>query len=165
MKKLFYLLLVVSFISCENIQYAEPQHVNLYQGEWEYWPIESQPQMVDQVIQFTNEYRVDKGLPQLAKGSGFAGALAAQHCNYMIYTGRISHDGFEHRAELLSNNGAKAVGENVAFGYNDPWQVVDAWIKSPEHEEVILGDYTHVSVGAIKDVFGDYFYTQIFYRN
>ena len=165
MKKLLYILFVVLLASCENIQYAEPQHINLYQGEWEYWPIESQPQMVDQIIQFTNEHRVSQGLPQLAKGSGLASALAGQHCNYMIYTGVMSHDGFDHRAELLTNNGAQAVGENVAFGYDDPWKVVDAWTKSPQHKDALEGDYTHVSIGAIKNAIGDYYITQIFYRN
>lgn len=158
------IVLALGTISCEHIEMAQPQHFEEYTGEWEMWPIDSDWQMGNEVIHFVNEYRISKGLDLVTKDTGLPSALAAQHCNYMIYTQRMSHDGFTHRAEILANNGAEGVGENVAFGYKDPFEVVDAWVKSPDHEEVLTGNYTHIGLGIRNDILGTTFVTLIMYR-
>ena len=160
--KVLFLVLSLSFISCEHIEQAQPEHT--YSGNWQYWPIDTDWVLGDEVLVFINEYRFVKGLPNLVKDANLTSALAAQHCNYMISQGTISHDGFADRAEILANNGAAAVGENVAFGYKDPWEVVQAWINSPAHRDTMEGNYTHAGLGIRKDVFGTYFYTLILVR-
>ena len=82
----------------------------------------------------------------------------------MISQGLISHDGFADRAEILNNNGALSVGENVAFGYEDGYDVVNAWINSPDHRDVLEGNYTHVGLGIRKDVLGINYITLILIR-
>jgi len=166
MKTLIYILAALFLVSCENTQLAEEQYVSLYSGPWEYWPIETVDVLLaDQIHFFINDHRESKGLNSLAKGSSLSSALASRHCNYMIYSGQLSHDGFDERAETLANLGAQAVGENVAFGYEDAHEVVNAWFNSQEHRDTMEGNYTHVGIGIIKDVLGVTYVTAIFYRN
>ena len=165
MRQLLYVFLTLFLTSCTYVEQAEPQHINLYSGEWEYWPIETiNVQLVDQVRYFLNNHRENIGIATLAKGSSLSSALAGRHCNYMIYTSKISHDGFTERSRILSLNGAGVVAENVAAGYDDPFMLVSAWLNSPSHREAIEGNYTHVGINAMKDAFGRYYFTAIFYN-
>ena len=164
MKTIRILLVILSlgFISCERIEQAQPEYAHL--EDWQYWSIETDWVLGDQVLFFINEYRLQQGLPNLIKDPNLPSALATQHSNYMISQGFISHDGFSDRAKLLNNNGAVAVGENVAFGYEDAYEVVTAWINSPSHRDTLEGNYTHAGLGIRKDVFGTNYFTLILIR-
>ena len=47
---------------------------------------------------------------------------------------------------LVKDVHAKAVSENVAYGYSSAEAVVNAWIKSEGHRENMLGDHTHFGI-------------------
>lgn len=48
----------------------------------------------------------------------------------------------------------RRVGENLAKCYDSPQAIVDAWIASPEHHAILVGDYKDVGFGAVTDAIG-----------
>lgn len=121
-------------------------------------------QMANEILQLVNEYRVSQGLLPLAKDQQFASAYAVEHTQYMIEENRLSHDHFGIRAEALRGRGAQSVGENVGYGYQTAEDLVNAWINSPGHRDVLEGNYTHSGFGVIQNNQGRYYFTQLFYR-
>ena len=83
----------------------------------------------------------------------------------MIDIENMNHNNFHYRQQALTYQGAQRVGENVAFGYQDPQVVVSAWLNSPSHKRNIEGDYTHSGFGIMQDTNGNFYYTQLFYKN
>jgi len=162
--KVLLVVLTLGTTSCEHIEMAQPQHMEEYTADWEMWPIDTDWQLGNEVIQFINEYRISKGMDLLTKDTGLPSALASQHSNYMIYTQQLSHDGFADRAEIMHNNGAAATAENVAFGYKDAWEIVEAWKKSPAHLDALEGNYTHIGLGIRTDVLGTTWVTMLAFR-
>lgn len=108
----------------------------------------------NEIMMEINTYRESINLSVLEINKGVAVDLGLEHNKYMIDRQRISHDNFNQRAMILSQQGAQSVGENVAFGYNNGAEVVNAWINSPEHKEILEGNYTDVSVAVTKDDYG-----------
>ncbi len=53
---------------------------------------------------------------------------------------------------MLTNAGYhyKKAGENLSFGYNSPWQVLQAWIESDSHNRQLL-DGLYVNMGLAAD--------------
>ena len=47
----------------------------------------------------------------------------------------------------------EAAGENLAKNYDTPTATVEAWIASPTHYDVLMGDYTEVGLGYVS--YGD----------
>ena len=120
--------------------------------------------ITEQILDLANEYRVSIGKEKLIR-SIEADKVATLHTNYMIEQGLISHDNFYKRMEELRDLvNAKAVGENVAFGYASGESVMEGWLNSPGHKANIEGDFTHVGISAITDEDGRYYYMQLFYR-
>jgi uncharacterized protein YkwD len=60
--------------------------------------------------------------------------------------------------------GAKKVGENIAFNYNTPQAVLDAWLNSPIHKQYIEGDFTHFGISIRLNSEGKKYYTNIFMK-
>ena len=61
--------------------------------------------------------------------------------------------------------GVNATAENVAFGSTSAREVVDNWLKSPDHKENIEGPYTLSGIGIAADRNGALYFTQIFIGN
>lgn len=155
------ILLGLLFISCENIEKDGPIQ------DWQVEPIELTADQIvfsNEMLQIINEHRMSIGLNTLIKEPGLPTYLAVYHCNYMIDRGVISHDGFADRARILKDWGAVAVAENVGFGYDSPEEVVNAWLESPEHRDVIDGNYTVAGIGIREDSFGTNWITLILLR-
>jgi uncharacterized protein YkwD len=90
-----------------------------------------------EILDLVNNYRASKGLKTLKK-LNIISAVALSHTNYMIEIGEANHDNFDQRYEnLVTNAGAKSVGENVALGFSSAKSVVDAWIESYRHRTII----------------------------
>lgn len=121
-------------------------------------------QMANQIHQLVNDHRASMGLPALKKDQQYASAYAVDHTQYMIEKEKISHDNFGERSKGMKERGASSVGENVAYGYSTAEALVEAWINSPSHKQVMEGNYTHAGFGVIQDTQGRYYYTQLFYR-
>lgn len=118
-----------------------------------------------ETLKLINDYRVSVGLNPLEKVN-FMSVKSEEHDNYMISTNTVNHDGAVDRSqEIMKVLGAKTVGENVAFNYNTPKAVLDAWLASPGHKENIVGNYTHFGISVRENpTTGKKYYTNIFAR-
>ena len=117
-----------------------------------------------EILELINNYRIEKGLNTLGDMSKVK-ATAYSHTNYMRDKQEVSHDNFYQRSTSLKNNpGASKVGENVAYGYASAQSVVNAWLNSDGHREIIEGDFTNFDVSAEKDPAGKWYYTNIFIK-
>lgn len=120
-------------------------------------------QMSKEILTIVNDHRSSIGLSSLTMDQEYASAYAVDHTDYMIELSQINHDNFHLRSKALKDRGAERVGENVAYGYDDAESVVNSWLNSPDHKEIIEGDYSHSGFGVFQNEQGRYFFTQLFY--
>ena len=118
----------------------------------------------DQVLDLVNQHRTSIGLETLKRDRQYASAYSVEHTKYMINKEKISHDNFGVRSKALKNRGAETVGENVAYGYTNAEELVNAWLNSPSHRNIIEGPYNYSGFGILKNNKGQYYFTQLFYR-
>jgi uncharacterized protein YkwD len=117
-----------------------------------------------ETMNLINSYRVSVGLNALEQINHIS-HKSEEHDNYMISNNVVNHNNFVARSEnLISVLAAKRVGENVAFNYNSPQSVVNAWLNSPTHKENIEGNYTHFGISIRKNPDGKKYYTNIFVK-
>ena len=115
-----------------------------------------------EVMQVTNDYRTSIGLNTLLPVQHF-GYLCQQHNQYMITTHIISHDFFSERSNNIINTfHSTNVGEVIAYNYTTPTSVLQAWLNSTEHKQIIEGNYTHFGISIREDSNGRKYYTFIF---
>jgi uncharacterized protein YkwD len=164
MKNLTYFLwlmaICVSLTSCSKDSIEETDSANLTSpvASVNYSSIELQ------ILDLVNTYRLEQGLSEL--GSVDEGSVqAASHNEHMISNDEVCHDFFGSRYEaLVKGVQAKAVSENVAYGYSSAEAVVNAWIKSEGHKKNIEGDYTHFGISVKEGKDGKLYFTNIFVR-
>lgn len=167
MRKRLYPLLVVLFstlflVSCskdslENELHAI-DHVAKEKISYTYTEIETE------ILKEVNNYRETRGLKSLKPLSEIS-LEAEDHNFYMLEKGTVSHDNFGERYNALVNTvGAKAVSENVAYGYRSADAVVRAWISSDSHRKNIESTSTHFGVSVVEDEEGKNYFTNIFIR-
>jgi uncharacterized protein YkwD len=113
-----------------------------------------------------NQYRRVQNLPPLAFDQTIS-EQARAHSAAMANSGRISHNGFDDRAALIGQTITySSVAENVASnqGYENPDNTaVKGWIKSPGHQQNMVGDFDLTGIGVVEKG-GSYYFTQIFVR-
>lgn len=116
------------------------------------------------VLELVNAYRSQQGLSELLyldEGS----VQAATHNDHMIDNDEVCHDFFGSRYQALVNSvNAKAVSENVAFGYRTADAVVNAWIKSDGHRKNMEGEHTHFGISVKEGKDGQFYFTNIFVK-
>ena len=116
------------------------------------------------IMDLVNDYRLSKGLNVLDYKDEVSWQ-AEDHNFYMIQKKKVSHDGFASRySSLAASLNAKAVSENVAYGYNSAEAVVKAWIASEGHRKNMEGELTHFGISVKEDVNGKKYFTNIFIR-
>ncbi len=117
-----------------------------------------------EILELINQHRIENGLSTLQNMSQIK-AEAFGHTDYMIENDEVSHANFhQRRANLVNAVGATSVGENVAYAYNSPQSVVNAWLNSDGHKNVIEGDYIYFDISAEQDEDGKWYYTNIFLK-
>jgi uncharacterized protein YkwD len=117
-----------------------------------------------EILDELNIYRKALGLGELRSMAELS-VESEGHNKYMIDEGVVSHDNFSLRASQLMNQiGAKAVGENVGYGYRTSEAVVNAWLKSEGHRKNVEGDYTHFGISVRQDENGKNYFTNIFIK-
>ncbi len=137
----------------KSVDYVSESSVN-----YNYSEIESE------ILSEVNKYRLEKGLSELEE-IGEISIEAEDHNYYMVDVGKVSHDNFGKRYEALVNGiGARAVSENVAFGYRTADAVVKAWLNSEGHRENIEKDFTHFGISVVQNEEGRNYFTNIFVR-
>lgn len=159
--KLFAILfLSIALLSCSNDDdgiYFEESAEIISAKKTAYSAIELE------ILDLVNAHRQNVGL-SILKPLDVVSNVAKGHTNYMIKNGAISHDNFPKRSEnLIKNAKAKAVGENVAYGYGSAKGVVEGWLNSEGHREVIENaKYTHFGISTEHNIEGRNYFTQIF---
>ena len=116
-----------------------------------------------ETMDLINAHRVSKGLNPLQKINHMS-YKSEEHDNYMIANNVVNHNDFSARSEnIMQTLGATSVSENIAYNYNTPQAVLNAWLASPGHKENIEGNFTHFGI-AIKEnpATGKKYYTNIF---
>lgn len=117
-----------------------------------------------ETMQLINEYRVSIGLNEL-KEINHISYVSEGHDEYMIAKNVVNHDDFVARSENIKRVlGAKSVSENVAYDYNSPKAVLDAWLRSPGHKATIEGDFTNFGLSIRVNAEGKKYYTNIFVK-
>jgi len=115
------------------------------------------------ILDRVNNHRTSIGLNSLEK-MDIISTVAKSHTDYMVETGRLSHENFSNRHDKLVAN-AKSVGENVGYGYSTAKEVLKAWLNSDIHKKVIeKSGYTHFGISTEKNLRGKSFFTQIFIK-
>lgn len=115
-----------------------------------------------EVLDLVNDYRAANDLPQLDSLDEIS-MQAQSHNLHMIETSEVCHDDFAARYSVLVNSvKAKAVSENVAFGYRTADAVVAAWLNSDGHKKNLDGEFTHFGISVKEDSEGKLYYTNIF---
>lgn len=115
------------------------------------------------VLQLINSYRKQQGksgLRILEEGS----FQADLHNEHMVAKDELCHHFFGKRHKALTETGALAVSENVAFGYSTAEAVVKAWVASSAHQQNIRGNYTHFGISVKEGRSGKLYFTNIFIR-
>jgi uncharacterized protein YkwD len=99
-----------------------------------------------------NAARTSRGLPALTLDDSLTSA-AAGWAAWMAATGRLDHGDHALRMDAAAP-GYEARGECIAYGYDDPAMCVAAWLASPAHSRIILGDYRRVGAGRARSTRG-----------
>jgi uncharacterized protein YkwD len=116
------------------------------------------------VMHATNVYRQSINLDTLKSNQHIA-YLCCEHNHYMIEKVIVNHDYFYDRSENLSKTlHTCSVGEVIAYNYNTPQSVLDAWITSPTHKSIIEGNFNNFGVSICEDSKGRKYYTFIFVK-
>lgn len=116
-----------------------------------------------ETMELINAHRVSKGLNALQKINHMS-YKSEEHDNYMIANNVVNHNDFVARSEnIMQILGATSVSENIAYNFNTPQAVLNAWLASPSHKQNIEGYFTHFGI-AIKEspTNGKKYYTNIF---
>jgi uncharacterized protein YkwD len=103
------------------------------------------------LIPLINQVRAENGLPPVTENP-LLDSDAQQYADFIASRSILSHtaDGrtLDMRAEAAGYTGWKALGENLAGGYDTPEQAVTAWLASPGHHDIIMSpSYTETGVG------------------
>lgn len=102
------------------------------------------------VVRLTNQERTDAGCGPLRVDSRLT-ASAQAHSEDMSANDYLSHTSRDGRGsyERMSEAGHPAPGgENIAYGYPDPAEVVQVWMESAGHRRNILDcDFATIGVG------------------
>jgi hypothetical protein len=109
------------------------------------------------LLRDTNDYRVRSNLPTLKLNDALSRAAQAK-ADQMIaqnYWSHVSPDGttpwfYFHKVDYDYS----IAGENLAYGFTTPDQVVTAWMNSVEHRDNVLGNYQDIGFGFANG--GDY---------
>lgn len=116
------------------------------------------------LLDIVNEHRLTLNANTL-KFSDIAYKYANIHTNYMIAKGSISHDNFSSRATNINSEvEVEMVAENVAKDYLSAIDAFQGWYNSSSHKKTMEGDFTHTGISVKKDEQGNYYFTQLFYK-
>jgi len=124
-------------------------------------PTDADRDAIDEVFALLNEHRLSHGRPPLVYDPALESAIQG-HCMHMAWHEFFSHDAPEYvvgspwdRASLCD---ADAHGENIAWGYESPKDVMTGWQWSPGHNANMLnGNFARVGIGKYGTYWGQLF--------
>ncbi|MEU3727600.1 CAP domain-containing protein, partial [Streptomyces sp. NPDC031705] len=109
------------------------------------------PEARAKVLELVNEERAAVGCPVLTVNEKLTKA-AQDHSADMAAHGNMSHTGSDGSdpGGRITRAGYqwRTYGENVAYGYSSPEQVMEGWMNSPGHKRNILDcSYKEIGIG------------------
>lgn len=115
------------------------------------WRPEGYENFEARVLDLTNDFRRQNGLPPLALNNQLI-AAAESHSRNMAFQDFFSHTGLDGSqvSDRARQQGypSSFVGENIAVGYTTPEAVVQGWIDSQGHRENLLRtSYDEIGIG------------------
>lgn len=112
-----------------------------------------------------NDYRLSIGRSALVWSDIIAAEERMHSQNMAAGQVPIGHDGFYDRIDRINEIIPwSVIAENVAFSGNTE-DAVDAWLKSPDHLEILKGDYDFTGIGVAKNSAGSaYYFSQMFLK-
>jgi uncharacterized protein YkwD len=117
------------------------------------------------VAYWTNQMRTVLHCPQV-KVDARLGNAARSHSTWMAKTGTFSHIGTRSSSfvtRIKSAGYASPQSENIAWGYREGKEVLDAWMKSPGHRANLANcSAKSVGIGVAFAANGNPYYTQDF---
>lgn len=136
-----FLILMILILSCtKNDESIAPQLCN-YQFS------EKEIELFDRI----NHHRDSIGLNTLQQNEHVS-YICYEHNVYMIENDVVNHNYFQQRVDNLQNTlQAERVGENIAYNYQNPKSILNAWLASPGHKNSIEGDYTNFGLSITRD--------------
>src|SRR5690349_4183495 len=117
------------------------------------------------VVKLTNDNRVKNGCAAVRTEVKLTTAARAHSVDMVTknYFSHVSTDGSTFLVRAKNAGYTTAIGENIAWGYRTPEQVVTAWMQSPGHRANILNCKARsVGVGLAKKTDGTPYWTQMF---
>ena len=117
-----------------------------------------------QVINMVNEERAKKGLSALTIQNDLTLAAEVRARELEQLFAHTRPDG-RNCFTALDDIGIpySSVGENIAYGYTTPSNVMEGWMNSPGHRANIMNaGYKKIGVGFWQDEYGRQYWTQIF---
>jgi uncharacterized protein YkwD len=123
-----------------------------------------------QVLTLVNQHRTAMGLSALSTSPTLT-ASAQWKSLHMAYYGYMDHNDpappvartWVDRIVACGYTSFFTAGENIAYGYQTPQAVMDAWLNSPGHRANIESpSYAAIGIGAVRASNGLWFWTQDF---
>lgn len=115
-----------------------------------------------QVVELVNQRRAEQSLPPMKIVPQLTDA-ARYHATDMTEENYFSHASqdlvngdyvqvcsWSVRIKSYYTN-SWSIGENIAYGYRTPEQVMQGWMESPGHRDNILGNYNEIGVGYVNN--------------
>ena len=155
-----------------RLLYAVPALIVLFLSSCTSEPISETPvieaenaiTIEQELLEIVNEHRLTLKTEPL-RFSDVAYKYANIHTDYMIAKGSISHDKFSSRAANINSEvTVEMVAENVAKDYDSAIEAFQGWYNSSSHKKTMEGDFTHTAISVKKNEMGNYYFTQLFYK-
>lgn len=120
--------------------------------------------MAERVVELVNAERGQRGRDAFSR-DGLVTEAAEIHSDDMAATQNMSHTGSDgsNTGDRLERVGFEwsGWGENIGAGYADAASMVDGWMNSPGHREIILSDNTFVGVSVVPAADGRLYWTLV----
>lgn len=108
-----------------------------------------------EVVDLVNQERAKEGLQPLTMDAELIEAAMQRSAEILVHFAHVRPDG-----SSCFSISDKAFGENIAYGYGTPEQVVRGWMNSEGHRANIMNSgYTTIGVGCFEQVSRDAAYT------
>ncbi|MCI9155478.1 MAG: CAP domain-containing protein [Lawsonibacter sp.] len=128
---------------------------------------QEQRDFMDEILALVNQARAEAGLSALELNPALCGAAQVRAKECVSTFSHTRPNGSSYKTAIAEMGiTADYVGENVATGYKDAQQVVNAWLKSEGHRANILNEnYTKIGIGSEKNTgnrYRGYAWSQLF---
>ncbi len=125
-------------------------------------PPETELAAAYELVELVNNDRVGRGLPAF-EWHELLWVAANGHSTEMAANGVMRHqgnNGSDAAARItLAGFNWSAWGENLGAGYTDAGQLLAAWLNSPTHRSVLLGNFRYIGIAVVVSSTGAPYWT------